>query len=98
LNMDSDVDASLNQRFKQIMDQYHLKTVAELEAEMKKQGVDPQEIREIWRKQATRDLVLQREVQSKVYWQSTPTELKAYFEAHTDKFTTTETARMREIF
>ena len=98
LNMDADIDASLNQRFKQIMDQYHLKTVAELEAEMKKQGVDPQEIREIWRKQATRDAVLRQEVQSKLYWAATPAELKAYFDAHKDKFTTPETVGMSEIF
>jgi len=98
LNMDSDIDASLNQRFAQIMKQYNMTKVEQLEAEMRKQGVDPQEIREIWRKQAMRDMVLQREVQSKVYWKSTPAELKAYFEAHKDKFTTPETVGMSEIF
>ena len=98
MNMDADIDASLNQRFKQIMDQYHFTKVEQLEAEMKKQGVDPQEIREIWRKQAIREAVLRQEVQSKVYWAATPTELKAYFDAHKDKFTTPETVGMSEIF
>jgi len=98
LNLDSEVDASLNQRFAQIMKQYNFTKVEQLEAEMKNQGVDPQEIREIWRKQATRDIVLQREVQSKVYWAATPAEVKDYFEKHKDKFSTPETVSMSEIF
>ena len=96
--MDAEIDASLNQRLRDIMNQYQMKTVEQLETEMRKQGIDPQELREIWRKQATREAVIRQEVQSKVYWAATPTELKAYFDAHKDKFTTPETVGLSEIF
>ena len=77
LGVDDEVEAILNQRFVEIMKQYNLKTLDELYEEMRKQNVDPVEMREIWRKQATRDKVLQREVQAKLYWEKNPKELKA---------------------
>ena len=64
--LESDIEASINQRMSEIMKQYNLKTVEALYAEMEKQGVSPQELKDTWRKQATRDRVVQREVQSKV--------------------------------
>ncbi|MGD9564216.1 MAG: peptidyl-prolyl cis-trans isomerase [Pyrinomonadaceae bacterium] len=98
LNLDSDVEAAVNGRFIQIMKQYGLKTVDELNKTMEQQGVDPAEIREMWRKQAIRDMVIQREVQQKVYWQANAKELRAYFEAHKAKFTKPETVSFSEIF
>ncbi len=98
LGLESEIDASLNQRFLQIMKQYNLKTLDALYAEMEKQGVDPQEIREVWRKQATRDLVLQREVQAKIYWQQSGQDLKNYFEKNKARFTKPETVTISEIF
>jgi parvulin-like peptidyl-prolyl isomerase len=65
---------------------------------MEKQGADPQEVRDMWRKQATRDAVLQREVQSKVYWKANGTELKNYYEKNRAKFTKPETVTLSEIF
>src|SRR5688500_12891515 len=78
--LDNDIEASLNERFAEIMKQYNLKTVEQLYAEMEKTGVDPKEIREVWRKQAMRERVIQREVQSKVYWRPNGKELKEYYE------------------
>jgi hypothetical protein len=68
LGFDSEIEANVNRRFLDIMKQYNLKTLDQLYQEMEKQGVDPVEIRDIWKKQATRDLVLQKEVQAKLYW------------------------------
>lgn len=98
LGVDDEVEAILNQRFVEIMKQYNLKTLDELYEEMRKQNVDPVEMREIWRKQATRDKVLQREVQSKLYWEKNPKELKAYYEKHKEKFTKPETVTLSEIY
>lgn len=97
-NLDSDIEASLNQRFADIMKQNNMKTVDELYAAMEKSGVDPKETRETWRKQATREQVIQREVQSKVYWGFGEKELRDYFEKHKDKFTTPETISFSELF
>jgi polyhydroxyalkanoate synthesis regulator phasin len=98
LGLDNDIDASLNQRFADIMKQYNLKTVEALYAEMEKQGVDPKELRETWRKQATRDRVIQREVQAKVYWEPNGKQLKDYYEKNKGKFTKPETVSFSEIF
>lgn len=96
--LDSNIEASLNQRFREIMKQYDLKTVEELYAQMEKSGVDPKQIREDWRKQATRDRVIEKEVQMKVYWAANGKELKDYFEKNKSKFTTPETVSFSEIF
>ncbi len=98
IGIESDIEASLNQRFLQIMKQYNLKTLDALYQEMEKQGVRPEEMREMWRKQATRDAVIQREVSSKEYWRPNSKELKDYYEKHKSKFTKPETVSLSEIF
>ncbi len=98
LKIDADVEASVNQRSLAIMKEHDLKTLDALYKEMEKQGVDPQEIREMWRRQATRDMVIQQEVHRKVYWESKDPEIKAFYEANKAKFTKPETVSVSEIF
>lgn len=98
LNLDSQVDATINERFVQIMKQYNLKSLDQLYKAMEEQGADPGEIRELWRKQAVRDLVIQREVQQKVYWEANGKQLRDYFEKNKAKFTKPETVSISEIF
>ena len=98
MNLDKEIDAAVNQRFLEIMKQHNLKTVEALHAEMEKSGVNPQEIRDMWKKQITRELVLQREVQAKVYWGVSGKELKDYYEKHKAKFTKPETVTVSEVF
>lgn len=98
LGFDAEIEANVNRRFLEIMKQYNLKTLDALYQEMEKTGVDPVEIREIWKKQATRDLVIQKEVQSKLYWGASAKEIKDYFEQHKAKFTKPETVTVSEIF
>jgi hypothetical protein len=98
LGLDKEVEENLNQRMLDIMKQYKLKTVDALYAEMEKQGVDPKELRENWRKQAIRERVLQREVQSRVYWEANGKQLKDYFEKNKGKFTKPETISISELF
>lgn len=98
LGLDKDIENSLNQRMAQIMKENNIKTVEALYAEMEKQGVDPKELRETWRKQAIRDRVLQREVQATVYWKPNGKELKDYYEKNKGKFTKPETISISELF
>ncbi|HEX8639437.1 MAG TPA: peptidylprolyl isomerase [Pyrinomonadaceae bacterium] len=98
LGLDSTVEGNLNQRFLEIMKQQNLKTLDQLYQEMEKGGIDPQEIREVWRKQATRDAVLQREVSSKIYWGLNSKEMKDYYEKNKTRFTKPETVELSEIF
>ena len=98
MGLDSEIEASLNQRLTDIMKQYNLKTVDALYKEMEKTGIDPQELKDTWRKQATRDKVLQRELHAKVYWTFNGKEIKDYYDAHKDKFTQPETASISELY
>lgn len=95
---DADVDAQINQRFLEIMKQQNLKTLDSLYKAMEASGVNPQSIRDLWRKQITRDAVLRREVDSKIYYGLTQKEIKAYYEANKAKFTKPETISISEIF
>lgn len=98
LNLDSEIDAAINQRFLEIMKENNLRSLEALYEQMRGQNIDPQEIRELWRKQIVRERVIQREVQAKEYWKPGPTELKAYFEQHKAKFTKPETVSISELF
>lgn len=96
--MEPDIEASLNQQFAEIMRQNNIKTIEALHAAMEKDGIDPAEIRETWRKQATRDRVFNREVAAKVYWEPNGKQLKDYYEKNRDKFKTPETVSFSNLF
>lgn len=98
LGLEKEIEASVNQRFLAIMKQNNLKTLDALYQEMERSGVSPREIREIWRSQVTNDMVLQREVQAKVYWEPSEKQLREYYEANKAKFTKPETVTLSEIF
>ena len=98
IGIDSDVEAEINRRFVEIMKQQGIKSLETLYKEMERTGLDPQGIRDMWRKQFTRDTVLRREVDSKVYLGFSPKEIKAYYEANKSKFTKPETITISEIF
>lgn len=98
LGFEADIEAQINQRLAGIMKQQGIKSLDVLYKEMEKSGVNPQEIRELWRKQLTRDMVLQREVDGKLYYGWTAKEIKTYFEANKAKFTKPETITISEIF
>ena len=98
LGLEQDIETSLNQRFVQIMKQYNMRTLDELYREMEKQGVNPEDMRSVWRKQATREEVLRREVMSKEYWRPGSKELRDYFEKHKAQFTKPETVSVSELF
>ncbi len=96
--VEADVEAQINGRFLEIMKQQNIKSLDALYKAMEASGVEPQGIREVWRKQITKDIVLQREVDSKVYFGLTPKEVKSYYEANKAKFTKPETVTISEIF
>jgi len=98
LGLDSEIDAQINQRLLQIMKEQNIRSLETLRQEMKKVGIDMDELRQAWRKQLCRDYVLQREVDSKLYWGFTARELKEYYEKNKQKFTRPETVTLSEIF
>jgi Parvulin-like peptidyl-prolyl isomerase len=98
LGLDSDIEAQINQRFLQIMKEQNIKSLEVLKSEMRKAGIEPDELREAWRMQLMRDFVLQREVDAKLYYGFSSKEIKDYFEKNKAKFIRPETVKLSEIF
>lgn len=80
------VEAEVNAEVLRVMRQNGFKSIEELEAAMKNEGIALSEIRETLRRQFTRQAVLQNEVDYKVYFGLTDKELREYYEANRAKF------------
>ncbi|CAN5315252.1 peptidylprolyl isomerase [soil metagenome] len=98
IGVDQEVDAEINQRFLQMMQQNNMRSLDKLFEAMRAENVDPDQIRELWRKQITKDTVMQRDVDYKIYWGWSAKELKEYYEKNKAKFTKPETVTISEIF
>ena len=98
LGVETEVEAELNRRLREKMQQLNLKTVDKLYEMMRASNLDPDQVRQMWREDITRDLVLQREVDGKVYYGWTAAEIKAYYEKNKAKFFKPETITISEIF
>jgi len=98
LGIEKEINDAVNSRFAQIAKQQNFKTIDSLYEAMRKEGLNPDDIREIWRRQATKDEVIRRDVQAKIYWTPTGTQVKEYFEANKGKFIKPETITLSEIF
>jgi peptidyl-prolyl cis-trans isomerase SurA len=98
MDMDSQIEAEVNGRIKQIMAQQGIKTLEILNTKMREQGINPDDFRENMRRSFTKDMVLQGEVDRIVYQRFTTSEIKAYYESHKDKLIKPETYTISEIF
>jgi hypothetical protein len=98
IGVDAQVDIQINQRISQIMKEGNIKTLDALYQEMEKANVRPDEFRDNLRKQLTKDMVYQRDVDQRVYHGWSNAEIKAYYEANKAKFTKPETVTISDIF
>ncbi|MCB1025013.1 MAG: SurA N-terminal domain-containing protein, partial [Acidobacteria bacterium] len=98
MGVEKTVEARINERFLGMMREFNLKSLDELYAAMRSQGVEPDALREEFRKRYTQDEVWRNQVDSVVYWASTEKELKDYYEKNADKFKTPATVTISEIF
>jgi peptidyl-prolyl cis-trans isomerase SurA len=80
------VESEVNAEVLRVMRQNGLKSIEELEAAMKNEGVSLSEVKETMRRQLTRQAVLQNEVDYKIYFGLTDKELREYYEANRAKF------------
>src|SRR6476620_10616690 len=98
LGIEKEINDAVNARFAQIAKQQNFKTIDSLYDAMRKEGLNPDDMREIWRRQATKDEVVRRDVEAKIYWTPTGTQVKEYYEANKGKFIKPETITLSEIF
>jgi len=80
------------------MKELNLKTLDKLYETLRQANIDPDQIRDAWRKQFIRDIVLQREVDSKVYFSWSSKEIKEYYEKNKSKFVKPEMVSLSELF
>ena len=98
MGVEQQVEESVNQDFLGIMKQLNIKTLDELYKAMRDQGQDPEDIKAAKRRQYTKFYVYRFGVESKIYNGLSEKEVKAYYEAHKDKFKKPETITLSEIF
>lgn len=98
LGVDKEVEARLNQRLLEQMKQFNLKNLEALYEEMRKANVNPDEYRDSLRKDIAKNLILQSEVDGKVYYGFSSKEIKDYYEKNKAKFTKPEKVTLSEIF
>jgi peptidyl-prolyl cis-trans isomerase SurA len=98
LGFADNVEKEVNGRMLEVMKQEGLKTIEQLEKAMIEAGVNPATVRQQLRAEVMKQAVLQNEVNAKLYWGLTESELKTYYAAHQDKFRKPETFALSEIF
>jgi peptidyl-prolyl cis-trans isomerase SurA len=92
------VEKEVNARMIKVMQDEGLKSIEQLETAMRNSGVDPATVRQQLRAEVMKQAVLQNEVNTKLYWGLTDSELKTYYAAHQDKFRKPETLTLSEIY
>jgi peptidyl-prolyl cis-trans isomerase SurA len=98
LNLTDDAETEVNRRMLAIAEQENIKTIEELEKAMIASKLDPAAIRQSMRTEILKGMVLNREVDAKIYHSLTPDEIKKYFDANKDKFKVPESVVLSEIF
>jgi hypothetical protein len=98
LGMAEEVEAEVNRRMLDVMKKESFKTLAELERAMEQSGIKPAAVRATMRTEIMKTWVLGREVDQKVFYSLSDTEVKNYYEANKEKFRKPETVKLSEIF
>jgi parvulin-like peptidyl-prolyl isomerase len=98
LGMTEDVEAEVNRRMLDVMKKENFKTLGALEQAMRESKIDPASVRATMRTEIMKTWVLGREVDQKVFYSLTDSEVKSYYEANKEKFRKPETVKLSEIF
>ncbi|PYS48483.1 MAG: hypothetical protein DMF68_12890 [Acidobacteria bacterium] len=98
LNLTDDVEKEVNVEMLRVMKEQGFTTVQQMEEAMRKEQIDPAEIRQTLRTQYMKNAVLSSDVDAKIYNNITTPEAKDYYEKHKDKFRKPEVVTISEIF
>lgn len=98
LELSSDVEAEVNRRMLDVAKEQGITTIEKLDAAMRESGVDPAAMRQTLRIEIMKQMVIQQEVDRKIFFGLTSDELKKYFQSNQDKFRKPENVVLSEIF
>lgn len=98
MGITEEVEAEVNRRLLEIAADQGIKTIEELYKAMTASNVNPEEFKQKYRAQVTREMVLRNDSDAKLYWGLSEKELKDYFAKHPEKFKKPEEVTLSEIF
>lgn len=98
LGMTEEVEAEVNRRMLDVMKKEGFKTLAALEQAMRESKIDPSSVRATMRVEIMKTWVLGREVDQKVFYSLSETEVKNYYQTNKEKFRKPETVKLSEIY
>lgn len=84
--LSDDIEADVNREVLRVARGAGLPTLEELENELRKENMSLSDIKDTLRRQYTKQAVLQREVDARIYYGLTDAELHKYYDEHRDKF------------
>jgi peptidyl-prolyl cis-trans isomerase SurA len=93
--LEQQVEEDVNREVLRVAKASGINSIEELEVAMRQEGISLSDVRDTLRRQYTRQAVLQREVDARIYYGLTDTELRKYYDAHRDKF---QSVTLSEIF
>jgi peptidyl-prolyl cis-trans isomerase SurA len=98
LELSTDVEAEVNRRMLEVAKEQGIATIEQLDAAMRASGIDPATTRQTMRTELMKQMVIQQEVDRKIFFGLTVDELNKYFKAHPDKFRKPENVTLSEIY
>ncbi|HLE61778.1 MAG TPA: peptidyl-prolyl cis-trans isomerase, partial [Pyrinomonadaceae bacterium] len=98
LELARDVEDEVNRRMFEVAKDQGIQTIEKLDEALRQNGQDPVLIRQTMRTEIMKQMVIQQEVDRKIYFTLSMDELKKYFEEHKDKFLKPESVTISEIF
>lgn len=98
LDLSNDVEAEVNKRMLEVAKDQGITSMQKLDEAMRAGGVDPVATRAMLRVEIMKQAVIQKEVDSKIFFGLTTDELQKYFQDHQAKFFKPENVTISEIF
>jgi peptidyl-prolyl cis-trans isomerase SurA len=98
LELSADVEAEVNRRMLEVAKEQGISTIEQLDAAMRATGMDPAATRQTMRTELMKQMVIQQEVDRKIFFGLTADDVKKYFQTHPDKFRKPENVTLSEIF
>ena len=93
--LEQEVEAQVNSEVLRVARQSNISSIELLEQALRQEGLSLSDIRDTLRRQYTRQAVLQREVDYRIYYGLTDAELRKFYEANRAKF---QSVTLSEIF
>ncbi len=98
LEIANDVEAEVNRRMLEVAKEQGITSIEKLDVAMRASGLDPVGTRTTLRTEIMKQMVIQSEVDRKIYYGMLLEELKKYFDAHQSAFLKPESIVISEIF